>query len=61
MTFISEIGWKTSCKDMESIYSFQEKFTKDNLKREINKAMENVFILMVESMKGHGLKTIKSD
>jgi hypothetical protein len=60
-TFTSEIGWKITCKDMEPIYSFQEKFIKDSLKREINRATENVFILMVESMKGHGLKTIKSD
>jgi len=59
MISISEIGSKTSCRDTEPMHLFQEKFIRENLKKEINKGMENVFILMADNMKAHGRKTIK--
>lgn len=59
MIFTLEIGQIIIWKAMVLIYLLLDKSIKENLKKDLNKDMENVFIKMEDNTKVHGQIIIK--
>lgn len=57
--FTLEIGFLILWKDMELTSLHQEKFFKDNSRKDLKRGTEGVFILMASLIKAFGVKIIK--
>ncbi len=61
MTFTLETGSVTLWMGMVHMCSFQVKFIKGSLRKDLKKAMANVYILMASHTKGFGVRIIRLD
>jgi hypothetical protein len=59
--FILGIGIQISCKDTEHMSLPQEKFIKENWRKDAKKGMEDASIPTANHMKDFGIKTAKLD